>query len=420
MISIALTTAVLLAGAPEWQSPADQDGGVQSDAQSTDTESTQPTTQLPPQPETIPAPPAASAAPSPNVFNPRLTVVGDGLYRYDSRAVLDSAGNRLDGRFVLREVELDMRVAVDPFADGVVILAIGQGQPGQFEAGIEEGFVEIKRLPIPLLDQPLLGLAFKVGRFRAETGRVNRLHMHDLPQPSRPLAIEEFFGEEGYVGDGISAHVFLPFPVDDDSAVELVGQVLTGGGTAVADGSPRTPAFVGNLRWFRTIADSHNLDLALIFHTGRTNAQGTLSAYTYSIDFLYKWRPLRMGEFHSFVFGAQALMSRRRFLDVGDDGPEVERTSKPWGGFAFAQVQLARPLYLGVRGDDTRTMRNDALRRRGLGSYLTWYPSEFLRLRTGYEHLWSDRIEEDGRHSAFAQIDFIMGAHPPEPFWVNK
>jgi hypothetical protein len=212
----------------------------------------------------------------------------------------------------------------------------------------------------------------------------------------------------------------LPFPLDDDSAVELVGQVLTGGGAAVADGSPRTPALVGNLRWFRTFADSHNVDLAFIFFYGRTDPVGRLSAYTYSVDFLYKWRPLRLGEFHSFVFGAQALISQRRFVDAADTASAVERTSKPWGGFAFAQVQLARPLYLGLRADDTATIRDDSLRRRGVGAYLTWYPSEFLRFRAGYEHLWSDLGDEDGRHSAFAQLDFVMGAHPPEPFWVNK
>ena len=128
-------------------------------------------------------------------------------------------------------------------------------------------------------------------------------------------------------------------------------------------------------------------------------------------------------------------MSRRRFVDAADAASSGERTSKPWGGFAFAQIQLARPLYLGVRADDTRTIRDDRLRRRAVGGYLTWYPSEFLRFRAGYEHLWSDiadedgrrsdvpcrrQADEDGRHSAFAQIDFVMGAHPPEPFWVNK
>ena len=414
LISSALVTTWLLAAAiePVAPMPPAADAGVPSFPE--------PISAVPA--EAVPVQPAvsSSAAVSPNVFNPRMTVVGDGLYRYDSRAVLDSAGTRVDGRFLLREVELDMRVAVDPFADGVAIVSVGQDKTGHFEAGVEEGYVDIKRLPIPVLDQPPLGLSFKVGRFRAETGRFNRLHLHDLPQPTRPLAIEEFLGEDGYIGDGLSAHIFVPFPVDEDSALELVGQVLTGGGAAVAAGSPRTPACVGNLRWFRTFASSHNLDLAFIFFYGRTDPGGKLSAFTYSLDFLYKWRPLRLGEFHSFVFGAQALVSRRRFVDGTDSESVVERTSKPWGGFAFAQVQLARPLYLGVRADDTRTIRDDHLRRRGVGAYLTWYPSEFLRFRAGYEHLWSDIADEDGRHSAFAQLDFVMGAHPPEPFWANK
>ena len=54
------------------------------------------------------------------MFNPAVTVIGNGLYRYDDQTVLaDDA--RIDRQFNLREVEIDLRAAIDPFADGVVI-----------------------------------------------------------------------------------------------------------------------------------------------------------------------------------------------------------------------------------------------------------------------------------------------------------
>lgn len=122
------------------------------------------------------------------------------------------------------------------------------------------------------------------------------------------------------------------------------------------------------------------------------------------------------------------LQSVRDFLleiDVDGDGdgePDMteEREAQPFGYFAFAQVQLARTAYLGTRWDDTALVVDDEVRRRGLGGYLAWYASEFLRLRVGVEHRWSDLEEEDGRDSAFAELNVVIGAHPPEPFWVNR
>jgi len=372
------------------------------------------------------AAPAVSGPVSANVLNPTVTVVGNGLYRFDDQPVLVD-GEPVDNRFNLREVEFDFRAAVDPFADGVFILSAESEVPGEYEVGVEEGYAVIKRLPVPVLDDPPLGLQLKVGRFRPEIGRINVLHLHDLPQMTRPLTTDEWFGEEGYVGNGASGRVFLPTPFDEDSAVELTGQILTGGGAAVADGAGDSPAEIGNLRWFRTFGGgAHNVDLSFIFHHGRTDAAAKKDAFTYSADFLYKWKPLRQGEFQSFVLGGQGFLGERDFTEEidsdGDGEPDslVEGSASPNGYFAFAQYQTTRTTYLGVRWDDTSTITDDSLRRRDIGGYANWYASEFLRFRLGYEHRMSDLEEEDGRDSVFAELNVVIGAHPPEPFWVNK
>jgi len=377
--------------------------------------------------ETAPAQAPPVAMTSPNALNPTVTAVGNSLYRYDDQPVLLEDGTPVDNQFNLREVELDFRAAVDPFADGVFILSAESEVPGEYEVGIEEGYAIIKRLPVPVLDDPPLGLQLKVGRFRPEIGRINVLHLHDLPQMTRPLTTDEWFGEEGYVGNGLSGRVLLPTPFDEESALELVGQILTGGGLAVADGAADSPAEVANLRWFRTFGGgAHNIDLSLIFHHGRTDPAAKKDAFTYSADFLYKWKPLRQGEFQSFVLGGQGFLGTRDFAEAidadGDGEPDsvLEGSSSPNGYFAFAQYQTTRTTYLGVRWDDTSTITDDELRRRDIGGYATWYTSEFLRLRLGYEHRFSDLEEEDGRNSVFAELNVVIGAHPPEPFWVNK
>jgi hypothetical protein len=375
------------------------------------------------QPGGPPLPPPAAAGP--NVFNPTLTLFGNGLYRYDDRAVLVD-GERTDNTFNLREVEIDFRAAIDPFADGVIILAVPSEVPGQFSLAVEEAYINLKRLPLPGLDEPPLGLKLKVGRFRTEAGRINRLHLHDLPQMTRPLAVETFLGEEGYIANGISAQIFVPTPFDEASAIELSAQALAGGGAAVADGPARSPAFVGNLRWFRPFAGSHNVDLALIYLYGRTDPDGTLGAHTQSADFMYRWKPLRAGEYRSFLLGGQVFAAQRAFLEGldtdGDGVPDTfeRRDASPLGYFAWVQLQLARPAYLGARWDDTAAITDAAVRRRAITGYLTLYASEFLRFRVGYEHRFSDVVEDNGRDSVFAELNFLFGAHPPEPFWVNR
>lgn len=361
------------------------------------------------------ATPPVVVAPSPNMFNPTLTIVGNGLYRWDDRPVVTSDGDRLDNRFGLREVELDARAAVDPFADGLAIIALEAETPGQYELDVEEGYVTVKRLPVWGLEEPPLGLKLRVGRMRADLGRANLLHTHDLPWSYRPLAISEFLGEEGTIGDGASARFFVPFPWDEDSAVEMSLQAFSGGASRITEDGTNAPELVANLRWFRSFADAHSVDLTAILHQGSTTPGNALAAWLVSGEALYKWKPLRQGESRSLVLAGQVLTAHRRAV--------VENTQQlvqPLGWFAWMQLQPWRTVYVGGRYDDTQTLDDAAVSRRAASGTASWYPSEFLRFRAGYERRFSDLPEEDRRNSVFVDVNFVMGAHPPEPFWVNR
>ncbi|HEY3225923.1 MAG TPA: hypothetical protein VGK61_02870, partial [Planctomycetota bacterium] len=139
-------------------------------------------------------------------FNPTVTVVGNMLWRIDNKNVfLDGDPNaaRLDDTFNVREVEVDLRSAIDPYADGVAILSVESEVPGEFEIGVEEFYATIKSLPFGFWESPPLATKIRVGRWRADFGRINRLHLHDLPQSTLGMTVQDFFGEEGYIGTGI-------------------------------------------------------------------------------------------------------------------------------------------------------------------------------------------------------------------------
>jgi len=378
-------------------------------------------------PEPEAAPQVAAPAPvqvTPGALNPAIGVVGNFLARADDQKIFTEDGSRIDNKLSLREAEIDMRVAVDPYADAVLIVALGADVPGKFSADIEEGYVNIKKLPF--LDQPPLGLKLKVGRFRPAFGKINILHTHDLPQSFRPLPVQEFMGEEGFIQSGISGNFFLPTPWDQKSSMDLTLQVLTGGDVAISPDQHSRNAYLGHLRWFKTFGEAHNLELgwSSYYHPAGNQVD---EADFHGVDFTYRWKPLRRGEWKSFLLGGEMMFARKAYpgaMEPFEVESALEGTlpgqGKPLGYTLFGQWQFDRRKYAGVRWDQTDVLYNPALQRKSVTPYFSYYFSEFLRFRLNYEHRWSDLSTEDGRNSVFAELNFVFGAHPPEPFWVNK
>jgi hypothetical protein len=373
--------------------------------------------------------PAAAAAPilapqtTAGAFNPAIAVVGNLVARADSQKVFNDAGQRIDNKILLREGEIDLRVPVDPYADGVLITSLESETPNEFSVGIEEGYVNIKKLPF--LDRPPLGLKIKAGRFRPLFGNINALHTHDLPQTFRPLPIQEFLGSEGFNEDGVSANIFLPTP-GENTNLDFTFDVLTGGDIAVSPNPNSRMAYLGHLRYYQTFKDSHNLQLgwSSYFHP---KGNGIGQADIHDFDFMYRWKPNRRGEWTSLLLGGELMFGRRAYPEAYEM-PDVARalegrqpgTGKPLGYYVFTQWQFNRRMYAGVRWDKTDVLFDPALKRRSLTPFASYYFSEFLRFRLNYEHRWSDLFTENGRNSVYAELNFVFGSHPTEPFWVNK
>jgi hypothetical protein len=370
----------------------------------------------------VAAPPAAQQTIA-GALNPAITVVGNLVGRADSQKAFNEDGNRIDNKLILREAEIDMRVAVDPYADGVLITSLESETPGKFSVGVEEGYVNIKKLPF--LDRPPLGLKIKAGRFRPLFGMTNVLHTHDLPQTFRPLPIQEFLGPEGFIQDGVSASFFLPTP-GEKSSLDLTLNVLSGGDIAVSPHPGSRMSYLGHLRYFRTFGDSHNLELAWssYFHPKGNSIR---EADIHGFDFMYRWKPGRLGEWKSFVLGSELVFGRKAYPEAAES-PDVARAlldrqpgnGKPLGYYLFAQWQFDRRTYAGIRWDKTDVLYDPALSRRSITPFVSYYFSEFLRFRLNYEHRWSDLYTENKRNSVYAEFNFVFGSHAPEPFWVNK
>ncbi len=378
------------------------------------------------QAESPPQPAQSSVQLVPGALNPAISVIGNFVGRGDSQRVFNGDGDRISNKFNLREAEIDMRVPVDPFADGVLIASLESETPGKFSASVEEGYVTIKKLPF--LDEPPLGLKLKAGRFRPAFGKFNILHTHDLPTTFRSLPTAEFMGEDGFIQNGVSGNFFIPTPWDTESSLDATLEVLGGGDVAISPDIKSRISYLGHLRWYRTLQDGHDVELGWSSYLHPAgNSVG--SADFHGVDFMYRWKPFRLGEWKSFLFGGELMFARRAYPRASEPA-DVDRAitlrglqagdGKPFGFSAFGQWQLDQRVYAGLRWDQTTTLFDPGLKRRSLTPYISYYFSEFLRARLNYEHRWSDLFTENNRNSLFFELNWVFGSHPPEPFWVNK
>jgi hypothetical protein len=73
-----------------------------------------------------------------------------------------------------------------------------------------------------------------------------------------------------------------------------------------------------------------------------------------------------------------------------------------------------------VRYDWLEELQNESQKTQTFGAFLTYYTTEFLRFRLGFEHTESDVASLDGLNSGFLELNFVYGSHPSEPYWVNR
>jgi hypothetical protein len=352
-----------------------------------------------------------------NLLNPQITGF------IDTGGSLSSDGdNKARNRFNLREAELDLRGAVSPRADGVLILAMGEEIEDPFgdvdvsiEFEVEEAYLNVHTLP--------RDLALKAGKFRSAFGRNNLLHTHDLPQVTRPLAVQAFLGPEGLATLGASLDWIVPNPWD--RYVELTTQLVNadGGSESPILGGPDAvnPAVLSHLKLFQDVGDTGSLELGASFLHTRTSGDRDAAGYVLGADATYHWRDPAQPDFRSLLLQGELFWSNSDFDDeirgiIHDDN---------WGFYLFGQYQLGQNWYAGVRYDYT-DFPNLEVRRRtdsdwGISSYVTWYLNEALRLRLEYQHLERELLgQSDHEDSLLLGLTFYIGAHPPHPYWVNR
>lgn len=333
----------------------------------------------------------SSLADRKNTFNPALTVFGNVLGCFSPEGA-DDCGNTL----LLREVELDLRAAVDPFADAVVI--VGFSNHGDHtHAEVEEAYITLKS-----------GFNLKVGQFLANMGRLNRIHTHDMPWMTKPLAALNFLGEEGMKRVGFSGEFQLP-TAGDDNALTLNLELLFGDKLDFATVASDMPALLTRLSWFWDLGSGHDLDVGATAYLRPVDFEKTAPVQLYGFDLNYRWRPYLLGAKRSYLLGGEMYVANHATSE-----------GTPIGGYVFAQGQFNQNTYLGVRYSHDVNVTALDVSNCSLGAFLSYYTSEFLRVRVGYDRVANSGSLLDGSNLILAELNFIFGSHPAEPYWVNR
>lgn len=335
--------------------------------------------------------------------------------------------------FTLQQVELSAQGAIDPYVRGYIhmVYLLNAENESQFE--LEEAYLVTQTLP--------WGLQAKAGHFLTSFGRINPSHPHAWDFVDQPVILSRIFGPDGLRNPGLQMSWVPDLPWHS----ELVGSIQNAaGGTAVSFlsrmeaeenfgeafaghpfidrevMSPRDIAYLA--RWANTveIMDELSCQLGYSFLYGPNNTGRNADTYIHGWDIFLKWRPRQTDYGFPFVTWQTEFVLRRYEAEASDTMPH--EMLDDWGWYSqlcwgFLRSWVAAVRYDFARGDRGQEAR-DFLRneRHRVAAALTWYPSEFLRLRTQYNWDKAQHLGSSPEHSLWLQVEFLLGSHGAHKF----
>lgn len=336
--------------------------------------------------------------------------------------------------FNARNIELAFDGAVDPYFEGFANIVFKLDNDNGTEVEVEEAFMQTTNLPF--------GLQLKGGQFFAAFGRINPTHPHTWDFADDPLVAGRLLGPDGLRGVGAQISWTLPTPWYSQLIfASQNGRGSTGfsfrnpGDNGIFFDRETTDREVRGLQdfvWIPRWENSVDLSPTQVVLAGVSGAFGSnetgANARTqiYGGDLFYKWKSAHAEGGFPFVKWQTEVMYRRFQAGRGvDESFPVAETFHDWGLYSQVLWGFRKGWVAGVRGDylqmqDSRfTDDPDRQSRWRISADLSWYPTEFSKLRLQYNHdfLESNFFLADRQvDSVFLQFEFILGAHGAHKF----
>ena len=343
--------------------------------------------------------------------------------------------------FTVQGAELNLQGAVDPYFRGNANIAFQIDSSGESFVELEEAWLESVSLPG--------NLQVRAGQYLTEFGRINTQHPHAWAFVDAPIVNGRLLGEDGLRNPGARISWLAPTPFYSEL---FLGVQNSQGGTAHSFRDDHGgEAFLGRLaddqgvksfsdmlysaRYAASFEPTENQTLlgGLSAVFGPNSSGDNSDTQIYGADVYWKWKsPRAHGGFPFVSWQTEALLRRYQAgastaVDLtGDTVPDFvpRETVTDWGMYSQVLWGFKPGWVAGLRGDFVTGNKADyeklygadvsrAMRWR-ISPNLTWYPSEFSKIRLQYNYDDRDLVGVD--HSVWLQFEFLLGAHAAHKF----
>jgi len=385
-----------------------------------------------------PAPPAQQGRAAGSYMN----VSFDGLSDFGWSTEPDVAALQLGDHdphvrgFSIPNAELALDGTVDPYFKGFSNIVYKLDAKGETGVELEEAYFLTTSLPG--------NLQLKGGQFFAEFGRQNAQHPHAWAFADEPLVLNRMFGPDGLRSQGVRLSWLAPTSWYTEA---MVGVFNSAGGTAYSFRSDASSEIHGGVPVEREVrgpgdflivprvatsfdlTGTQTLVLGISGAFGPNNSGLDANTQVYGADLYWKWKSLRAHQGFPFVSFQSEALTRRYTAEYRVSSPELQAVGQPYflpnetlrdrGMYAQVLWGIKPLLVVGLRGEFASgnagafASASRATRSR-VSPNVTWYPSEFSKVRLQYNY--DDREGLGVDHSVWMQFEFLLGAHAAHKF----
>lgn len=323
--------------------------------------------------------------------------------------------------FSLRNAELSLDGAVDPYLKGFANIVFKLDNDNETEIELEEAYAQTTALP--------WNLQLKAGQFFAAFGRQNQQHPHAWAFVDQPLILNRLLGPDGLRNPGAQLAWLAPTPFYSELSL---GAFDGQGGTTFSfrdsgntygripvDRSLRGP---GDLLFVPRASASFDLNDDQTLVLGASGAFGPNDSGTDTrteiagVDVYWKWKsPEAHGGFPFVSWQTEAMLRRYETGAPAETLEDYGFYSQVLWGFRLGWVAGLRGEFVtanaGANDTADAMLRGDRFR---LSPDITWYPTEFSKLRLQYNYDHGQAFGDE--HSVWMQLEFLLGAHAAHKF----
>lgn len=355
---------------------------------------------------------------------------------------LEAGGHDPHNRgFTLQNAELTFSGVVDPYLRGDANIVMQIDASGASTIELEEAYLTSLDLP--------WHLQLKAGQFFGAFGRLNPTHPHTWDFVDQPVINSRLLGGDGFRNPGAQVSWLAPLPffleilasaqnAQGETAVSFRG--VPGDSIAGRTLIDRKVRDLGDLAYLLRVRTSFDVGDELTIVPGASGLFGPNATARdtrteiYGLDLYVKWKPLANDQGWPFLGWQTEAMLRRYdaaavITDATASAPR--RTLNDWGFYSQVVWGFARPWTVAGRVDYARgqdehwdasalsyeTINDPTRDERERGSVaVSYYPSEFSKLRAQYNYDHSQFLKQGHAHSVYVQCEILFGAHGAHKF----